>query len=58
MDREGELLDGGVRILSKSIFWEDRYSNHVILTAEGLSSNRSLSEPWTIMSSTWNRLRC
>ena len=56
---EGEIpKDGGVRILSQSIFWEDRYSNHVILRAEGLSSNRSLSEPWTIMSSTWNYLRC
>ena len=31
--------DGGVRILSKSIFWEDGYGNPVILTAEGLSSN-------------------
>ena len=47
---DGEILkDGGVRILSKSIFLEDRYSNHVILTAEGLSSNRSLLEPWMMI---------
>ena len=47
---DGEIpQDGGVRILSKSIFLGDRYSNHVILTAEGLSSNRSLLEPWMMI---------
>ena len=47
---DGEILqDGGVRILSQSIFLEDRYSNHVILTAQGLSSNRSLLEPWMMI---------
>ena len=56
---DGEIpLDGGIRIMPKSIFWEDRYDSHVILSAEGLSSNRSLTEPWTIMSCTWNHLQC
>ena len=45
------------RIMPKSVFWEDRHNDHVILSAEGLSSNRSLTEPWTIMSSTWNHLQ-
>ena len=36
---------------------EHRHGDHVILSAEGLSSNRSLTEPWTIMSSTWNHLQ-
>ena len=55
---DGEIpLDGGIRIMPKSVFWEDRHDDHVILSAEGLSSNRSLTEPWTIMSSTWNHLQ-
>ena len=56
---DGEIpLDGGIRIMPKSIFWENRYDSHVILSAEGLSSNRSLTEHWTIMSCTWNHFKC
>ena len=55
---DGEIpMDGGIRVLTTSMLWEHRHGDHVILSAEGLSSNRSLTEPWTIMSSTWNHLQ-